>query len=58
MKVTISKELKTEIIEEQKLGKTVSCISVNQIGVGYISISDAIKQTSKKAVKTLMDKGI
>lgn len=58
MKVTISEALKTKIIEEQKLGKTVSYISVNQIGVGYISISDAIKQTSKKAVKTLMDKGI
>lgn len=58
MKATISEELKTKIIEEQKLGKTVSYISVNQTGVGYVSISDAIKLTSKEAVKALMDKGV
>ncbi|MDX1828850.1 MAG: heavy metal translocating P-type ATPase [Lutibacter sp.] len=58
MKATISDDLKTKIIEEQKLGKTVSYISVNQKGVGYVSISDAIKLTSKEAVKTLMAKGV
>jgi len=58
MKATISEELKTKIIEEQKLGKTVSYISINQIGVGYVSISDAIKLTSKEAVKELMDMGV
>lgn len=58
MKATVSKELEAKIIEEQKLGKTVSYISVNQIGVGYVAISDAIKQTSKEAVKALMDKGV
>jgi Cu2+-exporting ATPase len=58
MKATISKELKSKIIEEQKLGKTVSYISINQIGVGYVSISDAIKATSKEAVTKLIKKGI
>lgn len=58
MRATISEALKTKIIEEQKLGKTVSYISVNQIGVGYVSISDAIKLTSKEAIKALMDKGV
>ncbi len=58
MKARISEALKTKIIEEQKLGKTVSYISVNQIGVGYVSISDAIKLTSKEAIKALMNKGV
>jgi len=58
IKASISKELETTIIAEQKLGKTVSFISVNNIALGYVSISDAIKLTSKEAVKELMDKGI
>jgi Cu2+-exporting ATPase len=58
MKASVSKELEAKIIEEQKLGKTVSYIAVNQVAVGYVSISDAIKLTSKEAVKALMDKGV
>ncbi len=58
MKATVSNELEAKIIEEQKLGKTVSYIAINQEAVGYVSISDAIKLTSKEAVKALMDKGI
>jgi len=58
MKASVSKELEAKIIEEQKLGKTVSYIAINQEAVGYVSISDAIKQTSKEAVKNLMDKGV
>jgi Cu2+-exporting ATPase len=58
VKATVSKELEAKIIEEQKLGKTVSYIAVNQEAVGYVSISDAIKLTSKEAVKSLMDKGV
>ena len=58
IKATIPSELETKIIAEQKLGKTVSFISVNKKAVGYVSISDAIKQSSKQAIKTLMDKGV
>jgi len=55
---TVPKELESKIITEQKLGKTVSFIAVNKKAVGYVSISDAIKETSKAAIKTLIDKGI
>lgn len=55
---TISNVVKAKIINEQKLGKTVSFISVNNIIEGYVSISDAIKTTSKEAIKTLIDKGV
>ena len=58
IKASISKELETEIIAEQKLGKTVSYIAINNKAIGYVSISDAIKLTSAAAVKTLMDKGV
>ncbi|MDX1828686.1 MAG: heavy metal translocating P-type ATPase [Lutibacter sp.] len=58
IKVVIPEKLEKEIISEQKLGKTVSYISLDNEAVGYISISDAIKETSKKAVQTLMDKGV
>ena len=55
---TVPKELESKIITEQKLGKTVSFIAVNKKAVGYVSISDAIKETSKAAIKTLIDKGV
>lgn len=58
LKTTVSKALKDEIITEQKLGKTVSYIAVNNIALGYVSISDAIKITSIEAINTLMEKGI
>jgi Cu2+-exporting ATPase len=58
IKASISKELETEIIAQQKLGKTVSYIAINNKAIGYVSISDAIKLTSAAAVKTLMDKGV
>jgi len=58
IKATVSKDLEDKIVAEQKLGKTVSFIAVNQKAVGYVSISDAIKLTSKEAVKNLMDKGV
>lgn len=54
----VSADLETKIIAEQKLGKTVSYISIGNKALGYVNITDAIKLTSKKAVKTLMDKGI
>ena len=46
------------MVEEQKLGKTVSYISVNGIAQGYVTISDAIKPTSKTAISRLQDKGV
>ena len=56
--VSVSEELKAKVVEEQKLGKTVSYISVNGIAQGYVTISDAIKPTSKTAISRLQDKGV
>ncbi|MDI1307279.1 MAG: heavy metal translocating P-type ATPase [bacterium] len=55
---TVSEELENQIIAEQKLGKTVSYISVDGIAVGFVSITDAIKTTSVEAIKELMRQGV
>ncbi|MGN7808286.1 heavy metal translocating P-type ATPase [Flavobacterium sp. 22076] len=55
---SIPDDLETKIIAEQNLGKTVSYIAVNNKPVGYVSITDAVKATSAKAIKDLMDQGI
>ncbi|HSQ47858.1 MAG TPA: heavy metal translocating P-type ATPase, partial [Lutibacter sp.] len=55
---SVSAELETQILAEQKLGKTVSYISVDQKALGYVSITDAIKKTSITAIKNLMDQGV
>jgi Cu2+-exporting ATPase len=55
---TVSAELENQIITEQKLGKTVSYISVDGIAVGFVSITDAIKATSVDAIKELMRQGV
>lgn len=54
----IPKIIDTKVIEEQKLGKTVSYISVNKEVMGYVCITDAIKESSKQAIALLQEKGI
>jgi P-type Cu+ transporter len=54
----IPDDLETKIITEQKLGKTVSYISIDGLAVGFVSISDKIKPTSVAAIKELMAQGI
>ena len=54
----VSEELENQIIAEQKLGKTVSYISVDGIAVGFVSITDAIKATSVEAIKELIRQGV
>ncbi|MBS7255599.1 heavy metal translocating P-type ATPase [Flavobacterium branchiicola] len=54
----ISEDLENKIIAEQNLGKTVSYISVDSIALGYVSITDAIKENSAKAIKDLIDQGV
>lgn len=58
LNIKISNTLKNEVLVEQKLGKTVSYIAINTIAVGYVSISDTIKTTSKEAVKNLIANGV
>ena len=58
IKTTISDEIENKIIVEQKLGKTVSYISVDGQTIGYVSITDAIKVSSKEAIKELIRQGV
>jgi len=53
-----SELIESKIIANQKLGKTVSYISIDSTVVGYISINDSIKESSKTAIKELLKQGI
>lgn len=53
-----SKEIDEQVTAEQKLGKTVSFIAADNTVVGYVTITDAIKATSKEAIATLVRQGI
>jgi heavy metal translocating P-type ATPase len=54
----IPNELLNDVNEQQKLGKTVSFLSVEGISIGYLVIRDKIKASSKKAISELQSKGI
>ena len=54
----ISTELDQQAIAEQALGKTVSFIAVENEVTGYVTITDAIKETSKQAISALQRQGI
>ena len=58
IKASVSTELEAQILAEQKLGKTVSYISVDNKALGYVCITDAIKKTSAAAIKNLMEQGV
>ncbi len=55
---TIPNELQKEVTAQQKMGKTVPYLAINGVAVGFIVISDAIKETSKKAISELQERGI
>lgn len=54
----ISNDLEVLVLKEQKLGKTVSYISMDKKVLGYVAIIDAIKPNSAEAIKQLIDKGL
>ena len=58
VKAILSPEIDTNVVGEQEHGKTVSYISVNGKVEGYVTITDAIKETSKKAIAKLQAEGI
>ena len=58
VKATVSDDLENKIITEQKLGKTVSYIAIDGVAVGFVSITDAIKTSSRDAIKELMQQGV
>ena len=51
-------DIEPEVIAEQKKGKTVSYIAINNKVVGYITITDAIKDTSFEAINKLKHQGV
>ncbi|MNK07675.1 Silver exporting P-type ATPase [compost metagenome] len=55
---TISPDALEKVVQEQSLGKTVSYISIGNIVEGYVTITDAIKETSQKAIRILMEQGV
>lgn len=58
LSISISDNLANRVIKEQEQGKTVSYIAVDNDAVGYVTIFDAIKSTSKNAIKELQLLGI
>ena len=54
----LSSDMDTKVIQEQKLGKTVSYISVDEKVEGFVTITDAIKETSKEAIELLLKMGV
>ena len=56
--IVIEDSLKHKVIAEQEQGKTVSYITVDNKAVGYVTIFDAIKTTSLKAIHELQNNGI
>ena len=54
----ITSKMKGETKTYQKQGKTVSFLAIDNTIVGYVVIGDKIKETSAKAIKALLHKGI
>ncbi|PLB18931.1 MAG: Lead, cadmium, zinc and mercury transporting ATPase [Flavobacteriaceae bacterium FS1-H7996/R] len=58
LSISIPEDLTNKVVSEQEQGKTVSYIAVADEAVGYITIFDAIKPTSKNAIKELQHLGV
>ena len=58
VKSNIPAKIDKKVAEEQDLGKTVSFISVDEKVLGYVTITDAIKESSKEAIGNLQKEGI
>ncbi len=54
----IPAELKAQVENEQKLGKTVSYLSEDNTAIGFVVISDKIKESSKEAIHNLQKEGL
>ncbi|QSW87608.1 copper-translocating P-type ATPase [Flavobacterium endoglycinae] len=55
---SISSEIENKVTAEQNLGKTVSYIAIDQNVLGYVTITDAIKENSAQAIKELINQGV
>ncbi len=57
-KAEISEEIKQSVVREQEKGKTVSYLAVDSVVIGYVTISDRIKGTSREALNELRKAGV
>lgn len=55
---TVSNDLGQKVTAEQNLGKTISYISIEKEVLGFVIITDAIKENSAKAIKELIAQGV
>lgn len=56
--VSVSNDLEQKVISEQNLGKTISYIAIEKSVLGFVAITDAIKENSSKAIKELIAQGV
>ncbi len=56
--ILIGDALKEAVGREQQLGKTVSYIAYDNSALGYVTITDTIKLSSKDAIKALKESGV
>ena len=54
----IPSEIEERIVQDQKLGKTVSYISIDHKVISYVCIVDPVKPTSIQAIHELKDQGV
>lgn len=54
----ISPEVQEMVSNEQRQGKTVSYLSEGSLVIGYVVISDKIKESSKEAIQKLHEEGL
>jgi len=57
-KSEVSDELKKLVTDDQRLGKTVSYLCEDNTAIGFIVISDKIKESSKEAIHNLQKEGL
>jgi len=58
IKANISAELKTQVTIDQRLGKTVSYLAEENKAIGFVVISDKIKESSREAIHNLQKEGL
>ena len=58
VKASIAPGLLQQVKAEQKLGKTVSYLSEGNTAIGFVVISDKIKQSSQEAIRKLQEEGL
>ncbi|WP_026935292.1 heavy metal translocating P-type ATPase [Christiangramia echinicola] len=54
----ISSKILEKVTSEQEQGKTVSYLAIDKKVVGFVTISDKIKETSKEALRKLQEDGV